>query len=124
MCSKMMKDMMGGSEASGEKMGGMHGMMGMMGGMREKMGPMGMMGDMQKMQGMGMMSDRTQRSEPSTITVAPNGTIYVLRDGILYKYSAALKLLGRVKLPAANTGTHAGMSGMGHAADAHAGHHH
>jgi hypothetical protein len=56
---------------------------------------MGMMGGMMGMQGMGGM-----RSTPgAAITVTPDGTIYVLDNGVLHKYSPDLKLLGSAPLP-------------------------
>jgi hypothetical protein len=75
MCSQMMQ--------SGQKMPGMSGGMG--GGTTKAP----MMGRMQP-------PDTTP-----TVTVAYDGSFLVLRGGALYKYSADLKLLGSVKLPAA-----------------------
>ena len=74
--------------------------MGMMGGMS------GMQGGMMGMQGMGGM-----RSTPgAAITVTSDGTIYVLDNGVLYKYSSDLKLLGSTPLshPAFTDEGHAG----------------
>jgi hypothetical protein len=50
---------------------------------------------------MGMMGGGAGGAPPVTgsVTVGNDGTIYVLRGGMLYKYSAALKLLGKVALP-------------------------
>jgi hypothetical protein len=48
------------------------------------------------------MMGRLQATETTpTVTVAYDGSFLVLRGGTLYKYSADLKLLGSVKLPAA-----------------------
>jgi hypothetical protein len=89
MCAQMMQ--------GGPKMPGMSGSQpgGMMG------SPM--MGQMQPMMGqMQPMSGRTQGTVvPPALTVASDGTILILRGGTLYKYSADLKLLGGVHLPAA-----------------------
>lgn len=90
-----------------EHAGGMAGMMGMMGGA----GGMG---------GMGGMMGMPHPSEATTINVANDGTILILRGGVLYKYSADLKLIGSVHLPEAEQKAAKGDS----LPDEHAEHHH
>jgi hypothetical protein len=48
-----------------------------------------------------MMGRKQPPDTTPTVTVAYDGSFLVLRGGALYKYSADLKLLGSVKLPAA-----------------------
>lgn len=75
MCGQMMR--------AGQGMPGMQG--GMMGG--------GMMNPQ-------MMARMQPMMMPATVTVAADGSIYVLRGGSLYKYSKELKLLASAQLPA------------------------
>jgi hypothetical protein len=58
---------------------------------------------------------------PATITVAADGSLYVLRGGTLYRYSRELKLLGSAQLPAPTPPM--GRPGAPAAAGEHEGHH-
>jgi hypothetical protein len=88
MCQRMKTGQPGSAGGQGMQPGGM-GMMAMMGG--GTAGP---------------------QVVPGSVTVANDGTIYVLRGAVLYKYSAALKLLGKVALP--TTAAPAGPAAGGH----------
>jgi hypothetical protein len=96
MCGQMMR--------AGQGMPGMQG--GMMGG--------GMMNP-QMMQGM------MQRMAPATVTVAADGSVYVLWGSTLYKYSSDLKLLASAQLPAPSSTTARPAAGV--AAPDHEQHH-
>jgi hypothetical protein len=67
---------------------------------------MGMMDPMMGPQMMGGMHPLA----PAALTVAADGSVYVVRAGILYKYSPDLRLLASTELPAASM---AGPAGRG-----------
>jgi hypothetical protein len=65
------------------------------------------------MMGGGMMNPQMMQrmmqhmAEPATVTVAPNGSVYVLRGGVLFKYDSNLKLIAHAQLPPVAGATHA-----------------
>lgn len=76
--------------------------------MGHEMGDAGKTSKADSKMGSGMMSGGMMggmmagaRSEGTAITVAVDGTIYIVRSGTLYKFSADLKLLGSAPVPEA-----------------------
>jgi hypothetical protein len=65
----------------------------------------GMMNPQMMAQMQPMVARMMQMMAPATITVAEDGSVYVLRGGTLYRYSRELKLLGSTQLPAPNPAT-------------------